>query len=345
VTVAAMLASSHHRNGSWTESGVTMRGIGISLVVTLLATANVSAQVRADPGVVIGNRVAVRVNVTLADEETPYSPVRNISLAFTRAGADTVFARTDEAGVITVLLPRGDYVVSTRQPYQWKSGWFTWSVPITVRADMPAVELNRANAVANRSGVRAGSNASGSQGVATSTAPSGSTRSNDSSIPWLSLEVGGEGGLTRLDADNGSDAGYGGSASFVGGLGPVALAVGYRYTSIRYGKGLDNGSMRSGILELRYHFRPGAAPVRPYVSALASVGRWYDSESVSDESSDMRMFGGSGGVQFGLATSVRLHVAATVAGTHVKGPDQTSSNGVFATVNVGLTFDIFSPAR
>jgi hypothetical protein len=322
-----------------------MRAICFSLIAALLATSPVSAQVRADPGVVIGNRIAVRVNVTLADEETPYSPVRNISLAFTRMGADTVVARTDEAGVITVMLPRGEYIVSTRQPYQWKNSWFTWSVPITVRADMPAVELNRGNAVASRSSVQAGRNASDSQNAGDSSAPAGSTRSGASSIPWLSLEVGGEGGLTRLDADNGSDAGYGGSASFIGGLGPVALGVGYRYTSIRYGKGLDNGSMRSGLLELRYHFRPGAAPVRPYIGALASVGRWYDSESVSDESSDMRMFGGSAGVQFGLATSVRLHVAGTVAGTRVKETDQSSSNGVFATVNVGLTFDIFSPAR
>lgn len=322
-----------------------MRAISFSLIATLLATAPVSAQVRADPGVVIGNRIAVRVNVTLADEETSYSPVRNISLAFTRAGADTVFARTDEAGVITVMLPRGDYVVSTRQPYLWKNGWFTWSVPITVRADMPAVELNRANAVASRSNVQAGRNTSGSQSAGNNSAAAGSTRSSDNSIPWLSLEVGGEGGLTKLDADDGSDAGFGGSASFIGGLGPVALGLGYRYTSIRYGKGLDNGSMRTGLLELRYHFRPGAAPVRPYIGALAGFGRWYDSESVSDESSDMRMFGGSAGVQFGLATSVRLHVAATVAGTHVNGPDETSSNGVFATMNVGLTFDIFSPAR
>jgi hypothetical protein len=322
-----------------------MRAVCFSFIAALLTTSRVAAQVRADPGVVIGNRIAVRVNVTLADEETPYSPVRNLSLAFTRAGADTVFARTDEAGVITVMLPRGDYVVSTRQPYEWKSRWFTWSVPITVRADMPAVELNRGNAVANGSSVQAKPNASASQSAGDSTPPTGSTRSGDSSIPWLSLEVGGEGGLTRLDADSGSDAGYGGSASFIGGLGPLALGLGYRYTSIRYGKGLDNGSMRSGIVEVRYHFRPGAAPVRPYIGVLASFGRWYESESVSDESSDMRMFGGSGGVQFGLATSVRLHVAATVAGTHVKGPEQTSSNGVFATMNVGLTFDIFSPAR
>lgn len=322
-----------------------MRAVCFSFITALVATSPAAAQVRADPGVVIGNRIAVRVNVTLADEETPYSPVRNLSLAFTRAGADTVFARTDEAGVITVMLPRGDYVVSTRQPYEWKSRWFTWSVPITVRADMPAVELNRGNAVANGSSVQARPNAPASQSAGDSTPSNGSTRSSDSSIPWLSLEVGGEGGLTRLDADSGSDPGYGGSASFIGGLGPLALGLGYRYTSIRYGKGLDNGSMRSGIVEVRYHFRPGAAPVRPYIGALASFGRWYDSGSVSDESSDMRMFGGSAGVQFGLATSVRLHVAATVAGTHVKGPEQTSSNGVFATMNVGLTFDIFSPAR
>ncbi len=326
-----------------------MRPIGMSLIVTLLAAVPASAQVRADPGVVIGNRVAVRVNVTLADEETPYSPVRDLALAFTRGGADTVVARTDEAGVITVLLPRGDYVVSTRQPYQWKGSWFAWSMPITVRADMPAVELNRANARTDRYGVRVAKSAAGVpvQSAADANAPprSTDTSSGDGAIPWLSIEAGGEGGLTRLDSENGSDAGFGGSASFVAGLGPVAMALGYRYTSIRYGKGVDNGSMRSGTLELRYHFRPGAAPVRPYIGALASVGRWYDPASLTDEHSDMRMFGGSAGVQFGLATSVRLHVAATVAGTHLKGPAEESSDGLFATLNVGLTFDIFSPAR
>ena len=327
-----------------------MRPIGISLIVTLLAVVPASAQVRADPGVEIGNRIAVRVNVTLADEETPYSPVRDLTLAFTRGGTDTVVARTDEAGVITVLLPRGDYVVGTRQPYQWKGNWFSWSVPITVRVDMPAVELSRANARVDRTGVHVakGDATVPAQGAAEANTPprtSTGTSSNDGAVPWLSIEAGGEGGLTRLDSQEGSDAGFGGSASFVAGLGPVALALGYRYTSIRYGKDIDNGSMRNGTLELRYHFLPGAAPVRPYVGALASVGRWYDSASLSEEESDMRMFGGTAGVQFGLATSVRLHVAATVAGTHVKGPAEESTNGLFATMNVGLTFDIFSPAR
>lgn len=147
-----MFARRHHGRGGAIEPGVTMRTIGISLVATLLATAPVLAQVRADPGVVIGHRIAVRVNVTLADGETPYSPARDVALAFTRLGADTVIARTDEAGVITVLLPVGDYVVSTRQPYQWKGNWFTWSIAINVRADMPAVELNRANARVERHG-------------------------------------------------------------------------------------------------------------------------------------------------------------------------------------------------
>jgi hypothetical protein len=162
-------------------------------------------------------------------------------------------------------------------------------------------------------------------------------------IRWLSMEIGGEGGLTRLGNGRGSDVGYGGSGSFVGGLGPVALAIGYRYTRIRYGGDLDPGSMRGVTAELRYHLRPGAAPVRPYVGAIAGAGRWWDSEEVSDERTDMRLFGGTVGAQFGLATSVRLHVSATAAGTNIRTSPQ--SNGLFTTGHIGLTFDIFSPAR
>ena len=327
-----------------------MRRISMGLVATLLVAGPVSAQVRADPGVVIGNRIAVRVNVTLADEETPYSPARDIALAFARLGADTVVARTDAAGVITVLLPAGDYVVSTRQPYQWKGRSFTWSVPITVRVDMPAVELNRANARMDGRGAQADKSAVGGSAqssTAASAPPPRSTdvRSNNSALPWLSIEAGGEGGLTRTDSESDSDPGFGGSASFVGGLGPVALALGYRYTSVRFGKGVENGSMRMGTLELRYHFRPGASPVRPYIGAVASLGQWHDPTFLAEDHSDMHMFGGTAGVQFGLATSVRLHLAGTVAGTHIKTSPEGSSNGLFAAINLGLTFDIFSPAR
>jgi hypothetical protein len=327
-----------------------MRPVSVSLITALLVAVPVEAQVRADPGVVIGNRIAVRVNVTLADDETPYSPVRGLALAFMRPAADTVTGRTDEAGVVTVLLPPGDYTIATTRPYAWKGTWYAWSVPVRVRADMPAVELSRTNARVERGGSRVVRSAENrtvqSAGDVGAPASSGSRSSTGgTAVRWLSMEIGGEGGLTRLGDGTGSDAGYGGSGSFVGGLGPVALTIGYRYTSIRYGGDLDPGSMRGGTAELRYHFRPGSAPVRPYLGAMAGVGRWYDSETLSNDHSAMRMFGGTLGVQFGLATSVRLHVSATAAGTNVKMPSGTSNTGLFATGNLGLTFDIFSPAR
>jgi hypothetical protein len=129
----------------------------------------------------------------------------------------------------------------------------------------------------------------------------------------------------------------------VGGLGPVALAVGYRYTRIRYGSDIDPGSLRGATAELRYHLRPGEAPIRPYIGVVAGAGRWAGTDTPADEGSYMRMFGGTVGAQFGLATSVRLHLSATAAGTNIR--TSPESNGLFATGNLGLTFDIFSPAR
>ena len=324
-----------------------MRTIGLSLIATLSGVVPVAAQVRADPGVVIGNRIAVRVNVTLADEETPYYPVRGLILAFTRPPSDTVLGKTDEAGVVTVLLAPGDYVVTARSAFAFKGTWYSWSVPVSVQRDMHAVDLSRSNARVDRGSGRV-ARAPASQPVQSPgdvSNGSGSRTSSGGTVRWLSIEAGGEGGLTRMDDGTGSDAGYGGAGAFVGGLGPVALALGYRYTRISYGGDLEPGSMSGGTLELRYHLRPGAAPVRPYIGATGSVGRWYDSESLSDESSDMRMFGGTIGVQFGLATSVRLHFSATVAGTNIRTSSQSTNNGLFAIGNLGLTFDIFSPAR
>jgi hypothetical protein len=328
---------------------MTMRTIGLSLIATVLAVSPVTAQVRADPGVVIGNRIAVRVNVTLADEETPYYPVRSLTVAFVRAPSDTVLGRTDEAGVVTVLLTPGPYTVATPIPVMWKGVAYSWSVPVAVRADMPAVEFSRSNARVGGAGTRvvratpprqvqSGGDV-GAAGTSAADVSSGRT------VPWLSMEVGGEGGLTRFGDGTGSDAGYGGSGSFVAGLGPVALTVGYRYTRIRYGNDVDPGSIRGGTAEFRYHLRPGAAPIRPYIGAVAGLGRWRGSESLGDERSTMRMFGGTVGAQFGLATSVRLHVSATAAGTNIRTSSASTNTGLFATGNVGLTFDIFSPAR
>jgi hypothetical protein len=324
-----------------------IRIVRLSLIAAMSVVAPASAQVRADPGVVIGDRIAVRVNVTLADEDTPYYPVRNLMLAFTRPASDTVTARTDEAGVVTVLLTPGQYTVATVAPVSWKGEWYSWTLPVAVRADMPAVEFSGSNARRGASGKRAErapATPAQSAGEAAS-APSSDARSGGA-IPWLSIEAGGEAGVTKLGDGGGSDAGYGGAGAFVGGLGDVALAVGYRYTRITYGNDLDPGSVRGGTVELRYHLRPGAAPIRPYLGAIAEFGQWRGSESLSsDEASTTRMFGGTLGAQFGLATSVRLHVAATGAGTNTRAPDGTTSNGFFAALSLGLTFDIFSPAR
>ena len=320
-----------------------MRILGFCLIATLVGGATASAQVRADPGVVIGDRVAVRVNVTLADDETPYYPVRGLALSFARAAVDTVVGRTDEAGVLTVLLRPGEYVLTSPR-VSWKGAWYTWSVPVVVRADMHAVELNRLNAKSDRTGRNVVATPRTEQQSAGDVSDGGSSdRSrSEGTIRWLSIEVGGEGGLTRLGMGTGSDAGYGGAGSFVAGIGPVAAALGYRYTRLRYGGDLDPGSISGATAELRYHLRPGSAPVRPYVGAIAGVGHWDGSEG-PDEDLDMRMFGGTAGAQFGLATSVRLHFAITAAATSIKAEPKTS--GLFTTARVGLTFDIFSPAR
>jgi hypothetical protein len=322
--------------------------VRLSLIAAMAVGAPAAAQVRADPGVVIGNRIAVRVNVTLADQDTPYYPVRNLMLAFTRPASDTVTARTDEAGVVTVLLTPGQYTVATVAPVSWKGEWYSWTLPVAVRADMPAIEFSGSNARRGTAGKQAGrapaTTAVQSAGEAASV-PSSDARSGGA-VRWLSIEAGGEAGVTKLGDGSGSDAGYGGAGSFVGGLGDVALAIGYRYTRIAYGNDLDPGSLRGGTVELRYHLRPGAAPIRPYLGAIAEFGEWRVSESLSsDEASTTRMFGGTLGAQFGLATSVRLHMSATAAGTNTRAPDGATSNGLFAALSLGLTFDIFSPAR
>jgi len=320
-----------------------MRIIGFSLIAMLVGAVPAGAQVvRADPGVVIGNRVAVRVNVTLSDDETPYYPVRGLTLAFARPSADTVVGHTDEAGVLTVLLPAGEYVVASPRPIAWKGTWYGWSVPFVVRRDMPAIDLNRRNARVSSTGAQNSAVAATTAQSTGDPTASGSGSSSGGAVRWLSIEVGGEGGMTRLGMGTGSDAGYGGAGSFVGGIGPVALAVGYRYTRLSYGGDVEPGTMSGVTAELRYHLLPGAAPIRPYLGAFAETGTW-EGDNVSDEKLDVRMFGGTAGAQFGLATSVRLHVAMTVAGTNIRSSPTTS--GLFTTAHLGLTFDIFSPAR
>jgi hypothetical protein len=87
----------------------------------LAVPALAGAQVRADPGTVIDGRVAVRVYVTLSDDDTPYAPIGGVRLRFFRTTADTAIAlRTDDAGTATVILAPGEYRLVSSSPVDWK---------------------------------------------------------------------------------------------------------------------------------------------------------------------------------------------------------------------------------
>ena len=119
---------------SWKRSLIAALSVGWSSLLV--------AQVRADPGTVINGRVAVRVNVTLSDDETPYAPIGGVSLRFFRTTADTTIAvRTDEAGTATVLLTAGEYRLMTTSPVDWKGARYSWSQLVQVRAGLPTIEL------------------------------------------------------------------------------------------------------------------------------------------------------------------------------------------------------------
>jgi hypothetical protein len=120
--------------------------IAIAAVAFFGYSADARCQVRADPGVVIGGRVAVRVYVTLSDDETPYAPVSGLQLRFFRSVADSVVARTDDAGTATVLLAPGDYRLVSSVPTVWKGARYSWSIPITVRAGMSTIDLKTSTA-------------------------------------------------------------------------------------------------------------------------------------------------------------------------------------------------------
>jgi hypothetical protein len=118
-----------------------------ALVAALPRVAN--AQLRADAGTVINGRVAVRVNVTLSDDETPYYPVPELQLRFFRSAKDSVIGRTDEAGVATVMLAPGEYRLVSGASIEWKGARYSWSLPVTVRAGIAAIELTSASAARN----------------------------------------------------------------------------------------------------------------------------------------------------------------------------------------------------
>ena len=129
---------------------MTRLRIWLCLLLAALAPAPsvVAAQVRADPGVVIGGKVVVRAIVTLSDESDPYFPVRDLRLRIGRLPdyTDTASVRTDATGIGDFLLASGEYQLTT-DPVMWKGRRYAWDVRVVVRPDMRAVELTPGNSV------------------------------------------------------------------------------------------------------------------------------------------------------------------------------------------------------
>jgi hypothetical protein len=129
-----------------------MRPLAVATALaTVLLTASplaapLRAQLRADPGRVIDGRVAVRVYVTLADDQTPYHPLANYTLRFRTMEGDSIVVRTDGSGTLTVGLQPGEYRLVSARPYRWHARRFSWNLPLIVRPDLGPVELNARNA-------------------------------------------------------------------------------------------------------------------------------------------------------------------------------------------------------
>jgi hypothetical protein len=123
------------------------RAVAAALFMVALFPAWIGAQLRADPGTVINGRVAVRVNVTLSDDETLYAPIGGVHLRFFRTTSDTVVAlRTDDAGTGTALLLPGEYRLMSTSPVDWKGNRYSWNQLVAVRAGTPTIELTAASA-------------------------------------------------------------------------------------------------------------------------------------------------------------------------------------------------------
>ena len=126
-----------------------MNKLSFPLVLLLAAFVGtpLAAQVRADPGAVINGRVAVRVYVGLADNDTPYDPVRGVQLRFFRTTADTaVVVRTDDAGAATALLLPGEYRLMSSSPVNWKGHRYSWNRMVQVRPGLATIELSAGSA-------------------------------------------------------------------------------------------------------------------------------------------------------------------------------------------------------
>lgn len=118
----------------------------LAVIVTSLPGAVRAQQIRMTPGVEIGNKVVVRVNVTLFDKDDPYVPVADHLMALIGPGGDTTTVTTDEVGTATALVKPGAYTLASLRSAAWRGRRYRWSVPVTVRPGLAPVALTPENA-------------------------------------------------------------------------------------------------------------------------------------------------------------------------------------------------------
>lgn len=131
-----------------------MRRALLPAAALLLLAAPARAQFRADPGIVIDGRVTVTVQATLFDLESPYVPLTRYRLLLVGPQRDTTTVLTNDAGVVSVGLPAGNYRLRSEVPVAWKGVVYRWDLPVVVRPYMGPVDLTPKNAVTQRQPAR-----------------------------------------------------------------------------------------------------------------------------------------------------------------------------------------------
>jgi hypothetical protein len=110
-----------------------------------LAAAPASAQHRVIPGVVRDGKIVTRIHVTFYDTETRYLPVVAHPMLLVSEKGDSLRVTTDEAGVVTLLLEPGRYVLRSVESTMWKGKPFYWNIDVAVEAGMELVDLTPYN--------------------------------------------------------------------------------------------------------------------------------------------------------------------------------------------------------
>jgi hypothetical protein len=70
----------------------------------------------------------------------------NYAVILYRANHDSTIVTTDDNGRITMIVPAGDYQLTSVAPIVFDGGQFVWNVPLRVYSGMSVVELTAANA-------------------------------------------------------------------------------------------------------------------------------------------------------------------------------------------------------